>query len=139
MSNSLLLGLHNSSGRLHGQIILNHRGSGVKNKYRLVDFCRTLNLKYSFRIIDLVYDPIRTANIALILYTNGVFSYIIANAAMFRGSIFSAVLYEYTYVAGSLSFLRYIKRGTLINSIGSSRNKYYATYARSAGTSAVVL
>lgn len=137
---NLSFGLKNMSGRdSHGKIVTYHRGSGVKNKYKVIDFTRELNLKFSFKILDIIYDPMRTANIALILYANGVLSYIIASSSLIRGSVMSTMLYEYLYIPGSLSFLRYVKKGTLINNISSLKKKYKPVFVRAAGTSAITL
>lgn len=137
---NLSFGLKNLSGRNStGHIVLYHRGSGVKNKYKLIDFSRELNLKFSFKILDIIYDPIRTANIALILYSNGILSYILASSNLIRGSVISTMLYEYLYIPGSLCFLKFVKKGTVISNISSLKKKYKAVYVRSAGTAAISL
>jgi len=136
----LSFGLKNLSGRSSsGQIVVYHRGSGVKNRYIVIDYTRELNLKFNFKILDIIYDPIRTANIALILYSNGIFSYIIASSNLIRGMIVSTMLYEYFYIPGSLSFLRYVKKGTIICNLCSLKKKYKPIYVRSAGTAAITL
>lgn len=66
------------SGRNHsGKITIRHRGGGNKRKLRLIDFKRN-----KFDIPGIVksieYDPNRTSNIALIVYSDGDQRYILA-------------------------------------------------------------
>jgi large subunit ribosomal protein L2 len=74
-----------------GKVCIKGRGGGNKNNYRLIDFYRRVNL--SGVIIKLLYDCNRTAYIALILYKNGLNSFIIAtehlklNDFVFSGNI----------------------------------------------------
>ncbi len=61
----------------HGHITVRHKSGGHKKSYRIIDFKRN---RYDIEAIveRIEYDPNRTAFIALIKYTDGVFSYIIA-------------------------------------------------------------
>lgn len=103
---SLSFGIKNSSGRNNsGKITVYHRGSGVKNKYKLIDFRMHLNLKYSFSVIDLVYDPIRTANLALILYSNGTLAYILGTTSLEKNQKFDKISSIFCNIPGSLCFL----------------------------------
>src|SRR3989338_5607164 len=126
----LLFGLRNLHGRNKGRIILRHRGGGLKNKYRLVDLSRGLTTYFSFSVIDLIYDPVRTTNIALILYTTGIFSYILASSSMFRGQRF---YYSSTSLinSGLLHFLYFVPRGSLISSISLNNFIKKAIFIRS--------
>lgn len=75
---SLLAPLNKKSGRnSYGRITVRHRGGGNRNKYRIIDFKRQ---KYDVEatVKTLEYDPNRSAHIALIEYTDGTKSYIIA-------------------------------------------------------------
>jgi large subunit ribosomal protein L2 len=60
-----------------GRITMRHRGGGHKRKLRIVDFKRN---KYQVpgKVFSIEYDPNRTANIALINYSDGEKKYIIA-------------------------------------------------------------
>ena len=60
----------------YGHITVRRRGGGHKQSYRLVDFKRS---KYDVlaSVERIEYDPNRTAYIALIKYSDGIFSYII--------------------------------------------------------------
>jgi len=74
----LTKGLNKSGGRNNfGHLTSRRQGGGHKRKYRIVDFKRkVIDLKATVERIE--YDPNRTANIALIKYENGDYSYILA-------------------------------------------------------------
>ena len=61
----------------HGHITANHRGGGHKRRLRLVDFKRR-KFGVAATVERLEYDPNRSAFIALIKYTDGELSYILA-------------------------------------------------------------
>ena len=68
---SLTEPLKKSSGRnSYGRITVRHRGGGNKRKYRIIDFKRQKD-GVEATVIRLEYDPNRSANIALIQYTDG--------------------------------------------------------------------
>ena len=74
----LVEGKRKTGGRnAHGRITTRHIGGGHKQSYRMVDFKRK---KHDIAAVveRLEYDPNRTAFIALIKYTDGVLSYILA-------------------------------------------------------------
>ena len=60
-----------------GRITLRHRGGGHKKKYRIIDFKRS-KIDILATVVRMEYDPIRTANIALIEYDDKTKAYIIA-------------------------------------------------------------
>lgn len=62
---------------VYGRVTSRHRGGGHKQLYRIVDFKRAV-LDIPARVQALEYDPNRTANLALIAYTNGEKAYILA-------------------------------------------------------------
>lgn len=75
---SLVVSLKKNSGRNNqGKITVRHRGGGHKIKYRMVDFKRNKD-GIPATVTAIEYDPNRTANIALIVYADGVKSYILA-------------------------------------------------------------
>ena len=75
---SLLISLNKNAGRNNqGKITVRHRGGGNRKKYRVVDFKRYKD-DIPAKVIGIEYDPNRTANIALICYTDGTKSYILA-------------------------------------------------------------
>ena len=78
--------LKKHSGRnSYGRITVRHRGGGNKQKYRIIDFKRDKNGQAT--VINLQYDPNRSANIALIEYEDGERRYILAPAGLKAGHI----------------------------------------------------
>ena len=61
----------------HGRLTSRHIGGGHKQKYRKVDFKRRKR-GVPAEVIGIEYDPNRSARIALIKYTDGELSYILA-------------------------------------------------------------
>ena len=84
----LLLKKPKSLGRSLGQIVMWHRGGGVKRNFR-----PTLNYKTNidnFAILrSIEYDPNRTAFIGLVQYKNGAFANIVVSSTMKVGDIIS--------------------------------------------------
>ncbi len=75
---SLTVMLKKKSGRNNqGKITVRHRGGGSKRYYRIIDFKRNKD-GIPAKVISIEYDPNRTANIALICYTDGKKAYILA-------------------------------------------------------------
>ncbi len=75
---SLVMTLQKHSGRNHsGRITVRHQGGGAKQRYRLVDFNRSLH-NIPAKVSAIEYDPNRGPRVALLQYDNGVQSYIIA-------------------------------------------------------------
>jgi large subunit ribosomal protein L2 len=67
-----------SGGRnCYGRLTSRHRGGGHKRLYRVIDFKRDI-LDMPAKVQALEYDPNRSANLALIAYTNGEKRYILA-------------------------------------------------------------
>ncbi|MGO2891629.1 MAG: 50S ribosomal protein L2, partial [Enterococcus devriesei] len=75
---TLLEPLKNNAGRNNnGRITVRHQGGGHKRQYRVIDFKRNKdNVVATVKTIE--YDPNRSANIALVHYTDGVKAYILA-------------------------------------------------------------
>ncbi len=75
---SLTEGLSKKAGRNNtGRITMRRRGGGAKRLYRIVDFKRR-KMDVTATVERIEYDPNRTAFIALIRYTDGEQSYILA-------------------------------------------------------------
>ena len=69
---------HKTGGRnVYGRVTSRHRGGGHKQLYRIVDFRRDV-LDMPAKVQAIEYDPNRSANLALIAYTNGEKRYILA-------------------------------------------------------------
>ena len=74
---SLTAGLSKKGGRNNtGRITMRRKGGGHKAKYRIIDFKR--NNTDSATVDRIEYDPNRSSYIALITYTDGTKSYILA-------------------------------------------------------------
>ena len=75
---SLCVRLRKNSGRgFLGRISMRHRGGGAHKIYRMVDFKRVKD-GIPAKVVGIEYDPNRNARIALIEYTDGEKSYILA-------------------------------------------------------------
>ena len=75
---SLTEGRKERAGRdSFGRISVRHKGGGHKRLYRVIDFKRD-KIGINGKVVSIEYDPNRSANIALISYTDGEKRYIIA-------------------------------------------------------------
>ena len=82
---SLLESVKNNAGRNNtGRITVRHQGGGNRRKYRKIDFKRN-KVDKEATVIGIEYDPNRSANIALIEYTDGERAYIIAPLGLTDG------------------------------------------------------
>lgn len=121
-----------SAGRNNtGRITVRHRGGGHKKHYRIVDFRRNKD-GIEAKVERIEYDPNRSANIALVLYTDGERRYVIAPKGLSKGmSIFSGERVD--VAVGNCMPLRSIPLGTVIHNI-EMKPKKGAQMIRSAGT-----
>ncbi|MBF0492026.1 MAG: 50S ribosomal protein L2 [Deltaproteobacteria bacterium] len=77
-SKALLESLSKTGGRNNmGHITTRHIGGGHKRKYRLIDFKRE-KIDIPAKVASLQYDPNRSAHIALLNYSDGEKSYVLA-------------------------------------------------------------
>jgi large subunit ribosomal protein L2 len=84
---TLVTTLKKTGGRnSYGRITVRHHGGGAKRKYRIIDFKRDKD-GISAKVAAIEYDPNRTANIALLYYTDGEKRYIIAPVGLKVGDI----------------------------------------------------
>ena len=131
---SLLVSLKNKAGRNNnGRITVRHQGGGHKRHYRLIDFKRNKDgVEAVVKTIE--YDPNRTANIALVHYTDGVKAYIIAPKGLEVGQrIVSGP--DADIKVGNALPLANIPVGTVIHNIELKPGKG-AELVRAAGASA---
>jgi large subunit ribosomal protein L2 len=76
-----------SGGRnCYGRTTMQRRGGGHKRLYRIIDFRRADKLDIVGTVIALEYDPNRSANLALVEYTDGDKRYILAAKGLAVGS-----------------------------------------------------
>ena len=82
---SLLTAKKEKAGRNnYGRITVRHQGGGNRQKYRIIDFKRQKD-DMEAQVIGIEYDPNRSANIALIQYSDGVKAYILAPQGLTDG------------------------------------------------------
>ena len=82
MKSKLLTIKKKTSGRdARGRISVRHRGGEHKRFLRLVDFKRN-KLDIEAKVVAIEYDPNRTANLALLVYTDGTKAYILAPSGL---------------------------------------------------------
>ena len=82
---SLITILKKKAGRnSQGRVTVRHRGGGHKRYYRFIDFKRDKR-NIPGKIVALEYDPNRSANIALVQYSDGEKRYILAPDKLKRG------------------------------------------------------
>ena len=134
---SLLAPLKHTAGRNnYGHMTVRHRGGGTKRQYRIIDFKRIKdNVPATVKAIE--YDPNRTANIALLVYADGVKSYILAPKGLKVGMQVQSGPDADIKVGNALP-LKNIPVGTVIHNIELKPGKG-GQIARSAGASAQLL
>ena len=134
---SLLRTVKKHAGRNNtGKITVRHQGGGEKRKYRIIDFRRN-KFDIEGTVATIEYDPNRSANIALINYTDGEKRYIIAPKGLKVGM--KVISGEKTDVkVGNAMVLMNIPVGTVIHNIELTLGKG-GQIARSAGQSAQIL
>ena len=134
---SLTEGLKSMGGRNnHGRITARRRGGGHKRRYRIIDFKR---LKYDMEatVERLEYDPNRTAFIALVKYSDGDLSYILAPQRLRAGDkVISGKAADIK--PGNAMPMQSIPVGTIIHNIEMKVGKG-GQIARSAGTYAQII
>jgi large subunit ribosomal protein L2 len=125
------------SGRNNkGRLTIRHRGGGHKRLYRIIDFIRDKR-DIPAKVLALEYDPNRSANIALLSYTDGEKRYILAPEGLVVGSTILSGETADILVGNSLP-LKNIPLGTMIHNIELKKGKG-GQMARSAGTAAQLL
>ena len=133
---SLTENLKKNAGRnSYGRITVRHRGGGNKKKYRIIDFKRDKN--GTATVINLQYDPNRSANIALIQYEDGEKRYILAPVNLKAGhKIMTGP--DADILPGNCMSLAVIPVGTFIHNIELYPGKG-AQLVRSAGVAAQLM
>lgn len=126
-----------SGGRNNaGRISVRHIGGGHKQRYRIIDFKRNKD-GIPARVERIEYDPNRTANIALLVYKDGVKTYIIAPKGVKAGDTLQSGA-DAPIRAGNTLPIANIPVGSQIHCIEMKPGKG-AQIARSAGTAAQLL
>ena len=134
---TLLASKSKTAGRnSYGHITVRHRGGGHKQQYRIIDFKRVKD-NAKAKVVAIEYDPNRSANIALLHYTDGTKAYILAPKGLEVGAFVESG--ENADIKGGNALpLKNIPTGTAIHNIELKPGKG-GQVARSAGTSALVV
>ncbi len=134
---SLTRGKQRISGRNNkGHLTVRHRGGGHSKLYRMIDFRRDKR-DIPARVVQLEYDPNRSARIALLSYADGEKRYILAPNGLSAGATVVAGDGADILVGNALP-LKNIPLGTMIHNIELKKGKG-AQMARSAGVAAQLL
>lgn len=122
-----------SSGRNNiGHITVRHKSAGHKKSFRTIDFKR--NKFDSEAIVERIeYDPNRTAFVALIKYSDGVFSYIIAPHKLAAGDKVTSSRSLIDVKIGNAMPLAVIPIGSIIHNI-ELKPKCGGVISRAAGS-----
>ncbi len=133
----LIVPLKKHAGRSNqGKITVRHRGGGVKRLYRVVEFGQN-PLDVKGVVVEIEYDPNRTADIALVEYDNGEHKYILAPQKLKKGD--KVVTSEEAEVKpGNRMRLKNIPVGTAIYNVGLHPDGK-GKMVKSAGATAIVL
>ena len=131
---SLLAPLNKQAGRnCYGRITVRHQGGGHKRSYRIIDFKRNKD-DIPAKVAGIEYDPNRSANIALLHYTDGEKRYILAPLGLRDGqTVISGIKVEVR--PGNTMPLRSIPVGTFVHNI-EMKPGHGGQLARSAGAAA---
>lgn len=114
---SLTVTLQKHSGRNNqGKITVRHRGGGIRRRYRLVDF-NLQKFDQPANVLAIEYDPNRNARIALLEYSDGVKTYIVAPHQLTVGSVIVSSKNKVDVLVGNRMPLGSIPPGTLVHNI----------------------
>ncbi|MDT8715818.1 50S ribosomal protein L2 [Clostridium sp. 19966] len=134
---SLLVALNSKAGRnAQGKITVRHRGGGVKQKYRVIDFKRNKD-GVPAKVATVEYDPNRSAYIALVIYADGEKRYILAPVGLKVGDVVESGA-NADIKPGNALPLRNIPVGTIVHNVELSYGKG-GQLVRSAGASAQLM
>lgn len=132
-------GVARKSGRNNlGRVCVRGRGRANKVMFRYIDFYRRLNLKG--KVINIVYDPNRTARLALVLYVNSFCCFILLQKSIKINS----VIYSGTLLADDIIQAGYsmpLKYMPLFSNISNIELKPFtgSKLCRAAGTSCMLV
>ncbi len=119
-----------------GRITTRHIGGGHKQRYRIIDFARIKD-DIPAKVERIEYDPNRSSNIALIVYADGVRSYILAPKGLSVGDTVKSGAHAEIKVGNTLP-LRNIPVGTNVHAVELVPGNG-AQFARSAGAFCQIL
>jgi large subunit ribosomal protein L2 len=132
-------GVVKSGGRnFLGRVCVNGRGGGNKKKYRVVDYLR--RVCSMGRLLRISYDSFRSAFLGLLLYNNGLVSYIILSNDIFVGNFVYSGIYSDAILVKDLGWAVPLSSISLFSVISNIELEPYkgAKLARSAGVSCIL-
>lgn len=104
------------SGRnFQGKITVRHRGGGVRLRYRVLDFKKAI-FEIPAVVLNIEYDPNRTSLIALLLYKNGILSYVNSVQNLNVGDFIISSKFAEICLGGTFPLFK-IPLGTIISNI----------------------
>ena len=121
-----------------GHITVRHRERGHKKSFRLIDFKRD-RYDIEAKVERIEYDPNRTAFIALLKYSDGIFSYILAPHKLAVGDTVMSSRSLIDVKVGNAMPLGVIPIGSIVHNIelkpgaGGSVSRSAGTYAQLVG------
>jgi large subunit ribosomal protein L2 len=134
---SLVEPLKKSGGRdNHGHIAMRRRGGGHKRMYRRVDFRRN-KFGVAAKVLEIEYDPNRSARIALLEYADGERRYILHARGLSVGDTVVAGPGSDVRIGNAIP-LREVPLGTFVHNVELVPGKG-GQMARSAGMSAEIV
>ncbi len=134
---SLLAPIMKKGGRNnYGRITARHKGGGHKRKYRVIDWKRD-KTGVAATVATIEYDPNRSANIALLTYSDGEKRYILAPSNISIGDVVMAGA-DVDIKPGNCLPMVNIPLGTIIHNVEMKIGKG-AQMVRSAGASAQLM
>ncbi len=134
----LLQSQRRGSGRNNqGKITVRHKGGGAKQHYRIVDFLQE-KMDVSGRVIQIEYDPNRSARIALVQYRDGDLRYVLAPVGLTKGSSVITSRKQVAIAPGNRTALEFIPSGQPICNIELFPGRG-GTVVRSAGSAATLM
>jgi large subunit ribosomal protein L2 len=131
--NKLTLAINKGSGRNNQGVISTWHRSSIKRRFRNIDTRRRLAIP--FRVIRVERDPNRSAPIALILYHNGLLSYILSPEAPDE-QIYPML--QNNFQAGVSGKILYVPTGTFIHNVEININSG-GQYVRVGGGKAQII
>lgn len=142
LKKNLIKGLKSKGGRnFLGRVCIKGKGlcnSSTKKVFRYIDFYRRLN-KNGF-LLNIYYDPNRTAKIGLILYENGLSSFLLIQKGLhIFDTIYSGFLFKNNNIKkGDSTILSNIPLFSIISNIENKPFKG-SIYCRAAGVSCLLI
>lgn len=140
INRKLTKGLKSSGGRnFLGRVCIKGRGacnSSEKKIYRFIDFHRRINKKGL--LLKILYDPLRTGKIGLVLYENGLSSFILIQKGL---KLFSIIYSGNTFESINKGDSLLLKKMPLFSIISNIENKPFkgGAICRAAGVSCLLI